>query len=144
MNLMHNASVELPSARSFPLPTPGFYLVDPPPSHFPLGFFSPLIPPVPLLYIINFSPRAGPPPPALLPSLVTHYFTGLSLPHPPKPPSQTDGLTEFDYFQNVIMRVPVKRSRQRCFFLWPILQQNAFTTKRRVTNRWIGLSELIY
>jgi len=48
----HNALVELPPpAQSFPLPTPVLYPVDPPPSHFPLRFFNPLIPPpVPLLY----------------------------------------------------------------------------------------------
>jgi hypothetical protein len=28
---------------------------------------------------------------------VARYFTGLSLPHPPQPPSQTQGLSEFIY-----------------------------------------------
>jgi hypothetical protein len=49
------------------------------------------------------------------------------------------------YFQNVVPRVPVKRSKRRCFSLWPVLQQNAFAAKCRVTNKqtdktkWINI-----
>ncbi len=32
---------------------------------------------------------------------------------------------EDGYFQNVVPRVPIKRSRRQCFSLWPVLQQNA-------------------
>jgi hypothetical protein len=42
---------------------------------------------------------------------------------------------KINYFQNVVPRVPIKRSRQRCFTLWPVLQQNAFAAERRVTDK---------
>jgi hypothetical protein len=78
VNLVHNAPVELPPARSFPLPTSVLYPVDPPPvlcifHSDSLTRWSP--PPVPLLYIINFPPwppRRPCPPTCAHPNLLTH------------------------------------------------------------------------
>jgi hypothetical protein len=41
---------------------------------------------------------------------IARYFTGLSLPHPPKPPSQTERLTELIYMilMYLIMKVEEK------------------------------------
>jgi hypothetical protein len=85
VNMVHNAPVEIPPAQSFPLPTPVLYPVDPPPrpSHFPLGFFNLLIPPlIPLLYIINFPLVLAPPRPSHFP---LGFFNSLTPPPPCSP-----------------------------------------------------------
>jgi hypothetical protein len=73
VNPVHNALVELPPTRSFPLPTPILCPVNPPLLRIFLRIFQSdsltcWSPPIPLLYIINFPPRVGPPRPVLAPA----------------------------------------------------------------------------
>ncbi len=141
MNLVHNAPVELPPARSFPLPTPVLYPVDPPPrpSHFPLGFSNPLIPPppVPMLYIINFPPRAGPPYPMLAPphpiTKPCHPLLHRPLPPPPPKTPITDRRT---YWIRLFSKCSPKGASQafQTTMLFPMAGSAA---ERHVTDRQI-------